>query len=175
MEPDGAGQPACPSPAAGQPACPSPSSPPAGWSSPSMEGLHWAASESKEEKVKTLGNASFRACRAAENLFLPCSAPPSCWLISAEGALANFLKIIPLFAKKKSVYGRAVWIPKTTGYNERRNKWSPWDEKKNKSTSPSSRHSAVNKTQGSLILMLPRTGHNLGKGRGWRDFSGSSP
>lgn len=80
-----------------------------------------------------------------------------------------FLKIIPLFAKKKSVYRRAAWIPTTAWYNERWNKWNLWDEKK--STMPSSRHSAVNKTQESLMLVLPRTGHSLEEGKGMERFS----
>lgn len=93
---------------------------------------------------------------------------PSCWLISGDDALTSFLKIILLFAKKKSVYGRAVWISKSAQYNEHWNKLSPWDER---NRTPSSSHSAVNKTQESLTLMLPRAGHSLEEGRGMERFS----
>lgn len=81
----------------------------------------------------------------------------------------TFLKLIPLFAEKKSVYRRAVSISKTARYNEHWNKQSPWDEKN--STTPSSSHSAVNKTQEFLTLMLPRTGHSLEEGKEMERFS----
>lgn len=153
------------------PACPSPSlsrQPPEFY--PSTEG---AAPGCFGKQRRNSGRRS-RMC-VLEYSGLPKSFSSSAlWCPEVDSSLEmmpslTFLKILPLFAKKKSIYGRAIWISKTARYNEHWNKLSPWDEKN--STTPSSSHSTVNKTQESLTLMLPRIAHSLEEGKGMERLS----
>jgi len=105
VEPAGAGQPAGPSP--DTPGSPTGSARSDG-AYPARRGCIRPLPTAREKKLKTLGSACLRVRRDAGNLFLLRSTPPSCRLISGEDALASFLKIMPVPAKKKSVYGRAV-------------------------------------------------------------------
>lgn len=62
---------------AGQPACPSLASSGGPWADRAHPA--WKVSFGKQRrKLKTLRNVCFRECRAAENLFLLYSMPPSC-------------------------------------------------------------------------------------------------
>lgn len=109
----------------GRPSPGSPGGPPAGTELTRHGGAALGCSpKRRRKKLKRLSDACFRVGRRAETLSLLRCTPPSWRLLSGEGDLASFLKIIPLFAKKKGPFTEGLsesakpHSSRSTGTNE---------------------------------------------------------